>query len=135
MKGVVRKVLLEKLSPIVGKDKELDRITECFFTTGETTGFTSQASQIMTQVRIRTFNRVSFTFVFHWIMNGRPIEHRFVTLIIIGVIVMTLNTLCQHVLKFSATTLGGYFPCKNAACLSVYKGQDIDPVFFSLMKV
>ena len=48
VKGVVRKLLLEKLSPIVGEDKEFDGITQGIFATGETTGFASQASEIMT---------------------------------------------------------------------------------------
>ena len=76
----------------------------------------------MTQVGIGTFNRVSFTLVFHRIVNSRPIEDRFVTLIIIAEIVMPLNTLSQHILKFSATSFGTHLPGKNAACFSVNKG-------------
>lgn len=110
MESVVRKLLFEKLASIVGKDKELDRISERYLTTREATRPASQASQVMTQVCIGTFNRVSFAFVFHRIVNGWPIEHRFVTHIIVAEIVMTLNTLCQHVLKFSTTTFGTDLP-------------------------
>jgi len=135
MKRVVRELLLEKLSPIVCKDEDLDRISKRYFTTREATGFASQVSQIMTQVRIGTFNRVSFAFVFHRIVNSRPVENCVVTLVIITVVIMILNNFCQHVLKLSATTLGADLPGKNAACFSVDKGQNIDPVFFSSMKV
>ena len=84
----------------------------------------------MTQVGIGTFNRVSLAFIIHRIVNGRPIKNRLVTLVI-----MALNTLCQHVLKFSTASLSAHFPGKYAAGFSIYKGQNVDPVFFSSMKV
>ena len=89
----------------------------------------------MAQVGIGTFDRVSFALVFHRVVDRWPIEHALVTLVIIAVVVMTLNTLSQHILEFSAASFGAHLPGKYAAGFPVDKGQDIDPVFFSSMKV
>jgi hypothetical protein len=44
MKSVVRKLLFEKLAPIIGEDKEFDRISESYFTTGETSRSAPESS-------------------------------------------------------------------------------------------
>jgi len=94
MVGVVRKLALDELASIVCKNKELDCIPKSHFAPRETTRLTTQSGQIMAQVGIGTFNRVRLAFVIHWVMNSRPVENRFVSLIIITVVVMTLDTLC-----------------------------------------
>jgi len=94
MVRVVGKLSLGKLTSIVSKNKELDCIPKGYFAPGETTRFASQSSQIMSQVCIGTFNRVRFAFIIHWVMNSRPVENRFVALVIITVVIMALNTLC-----------------------------------------
>jgi hypothetical protein len=64
-------------------------------------------------------------------MGGRPIENYFVALIIIAEIIMTLNTLCQHVLKLNTTLLSINLPSNDAASFSIHKDQDVI-LFFSL---
>ena len=135
MKSVVRKLLFDQLATIVSKDEEFDRISESFFTTGETTRFATQASEIMAQVCIRFFNRVSFAFIIHWIVNSGPVERCFVSLKIVTVVIVALNTLCQHILNFSTASFSTHSPGKNATGFSIYKGQDVNLVFFSSMKV
>ena len=135
MKSEIRVSLLEKLSAIVSKYKKLDCITKSFFATRKTSRSASQTCEIMSQVSIGAFNGISLTLVFHWIMNSRPIENRFVTLIVIAEVIMTLNAISQHFLKFCTASFGTHLPSKNAASFSVNKGQDVDPVFFSSMKV
>lgn len=48
---------------------------------------------------------------------------------------MSLDTFRQHFLEFMTPAFGAHFPGDKAAGLSVDKGQDVDPVFFSSMKV
>ena len=88
----------------------------------------------MSQISIGSFNRVRFTLVFHGGGNRRPIEHRFVALVVIAEIIMPLNTVCQHVLEFRVTAFLAHLPGQTAARFADEKGQDLDPVFFLLNK-
>ena len=62
-------------------------------------------------------------------MDSWGIQNRLVTLIIVTVVVMSLHTVGQHLLKFITTTPITDLPCKDSVCLPIHKSHNVDPDF------
>ncbi len=89
---VHEKALLEQLPTAVSKDKKFDCVMQGLLATRETTRTGAQTSQIVTLVSLCTFDSVGFAFIFHWMMDSRPIKDRFVSFVVVTVVVMSLDT-------------------------------------------
>ena len=122
---------------VVNKDKQSYRTAQSVLTTRETPRTSCQTSQIMTNISVTPFYRISPALVLHRMMytpnnrgtRGWPIQSSFVSRKVITIV--TPNPACSQI----ACPVPSYTPSQNTSCRSVNKGHQIDTSFFDPMKV
>jgi hypothetical protein len=104
-------------------------------TTRETPGFSSQASQVMTQFRIVTFYRIGFGFALGYLIATAMIPKPGIFFETIAEVPLRLGSFVNHCLNGFPSTDPDDRPAQNAACVAVDERQDVEDVFLSPMKV
>lgn len=103
--------------------------------TRETTGGPCQTSQIVAQLSISSFDRVGIRLAMRNLISTQVIPETIISIKGITVIALGLGCFIHHVLEGLLSAFPDYFPAQEAACLSIYDGGDVDPVFLSPIKV
>lgn len=96
---------------------------------------TCQASQIMMQLCVPCFNRVGVRLAIRDFILAKVIPQPIISIESIAIILLGFGSLIHHVLNGVLCTFPNHFTSQKAASFPIYKGQNIDPVFFSPMKV
>ena len=116
-------------------NENLDSFSQRPLTPGKTARLSCQTRQIMSQFGIVTFDRVGFTFVWHWMVDGWPIQNGLIACKKITVIGAALYGLIENILHDRSITLKANSPSQNAPCSTIYEENYVDSVFLEPIKV
>lgn len=123
------------LAAIPGEHKQLERGSQGMDAARETARATSQACQVVSELRVVSFNGVSLAFVGHGqVLTGR-VEQGFVEAVAIRVVLPGLRAAIQHGLQGFGRACRHHRPANNAATGAVNLGQDVGFVFLCPTKV
>jgi len=89
----------------------------------------------MAHFSIIRFDRVGFRFSFRDFIAAEVIPEQVVEVKAITEIPFGFRGLVHHSLERFLSALPNHFPAQNAARISIYERDDVDPVFLSPMKV
>ena len=135
MSRVIRKTLLMQLTPIETIHKELQSRLQGFRTARKTARASRQASQIMAQLSIITFDRVGLVFPLGDFIHTPVVPQAIIGIKGVAVIALGLGSLIHHLLDRFLGSLPDHFEAQIAAGEAIYDGDDEDLFFFSPMKL
>jgi len=135
MSRVSREALLVKLSAIETMDEQTDCTIECIGTTRETTRFSCQTSQVVTQICVATLDREGLCLTLRNFVSAEMVPKTIIGIKSIAVIDFGLRSIIHHVLDSLLGAFPDHIPAEEAAGLPVYERDDVDPLFLSPIKV
>ena len=135
MSRISRIKLLVQLSPVVTEYEQTQGTFERMGTTRETTRRSCQTCQVVTQLGVVSFNRVSVGFTFRNFISTRVIPQALISIKGIAKILFSLGRTINHLLNILLSALPDNFAAQITARLAVYDRDDIDPVFLFPIKV
>jgi len=135
MGRVIRKELLMQLALIETIHKELQGRTQCFRTAREAARTTRQASQVMTQFGIVSFDRVGIGFTLGDFIHTPVIPQVIIGFKSVAIIMLSLGSLVYQFLNGFLGPLPNHLKAQIAAGETIYDRDDVDLVFFSPIKL
>ena len=134
MSRVFRKPAFHDLSLIVTIDKQAHMLLQSLSFAGEAPWFTSQSFHVVTQISIDRFHRIGFSLVRSQLKRSTIVQCAIHWKRIAVVLLCSQGPI--------QTSLHGFFgpiydniPTQDAVAVSIYDGQDVEPVFLLPMKV
>ena len=135
MSWISRVLLLIELSPVVAVDKQAQGAFERIRTTREASRRSGQTRQVMAQLGVARFHRVGIGFAFRDFIAAQVVPQAVISIKSITVIQLGLGRIVHQLLNGWLSAFPDHFATQIAACLPIYDGQDVDPVFFLPIKV
>ena len=134
MKGVVWITTFRELPLVVTIDKQTKIFVKSLQASGKAPGSTSQTFQIMAQVSVHCFHRISFLLVSAHLIR-RTIVESIISRKRIGVILFGLWRAFQAGLQVGTGSFAHCIPTENAVGGSVYDCENVDFVFLCFKNV
>lgn len=135
MRRIARVKLLIELSPVIAVNQQTQGALQSIWATRETTRRPCQTRQVVPQLSIISFDRVSIGLAFRNFISAIVIPQAVIGIKCVTVIALSLGCIVYHLLNILLSTLPDDFQTQKTACLSVYDCDDIDPVFLLPIKV
>ena len=129
MSLVKRKPLSIKLSAVEAVYEQADGTIKCIRTARKAARRTSQASEVMTEFSIVAFDRIGICFTYRDCIASLVIPQESIGFEAIAKVVLGLGSIIDDLLEVLCGAFPDDFPAKNAACGSIYDGQEVDSVF------
>jgi hypothetical protein len=127
--------LLIELTSVVAIYKQTQGAFKRMGATREAARRSCQTRQIVSQLSVVTFHRVSVGFSIGNFISAKVIPQAAIGIKCITVILLGLGRIVYHLLNDRLSALPDYFPVQNTARLPVYDREDVDPVFLLPIKV
>ena len=135
MSWIGRVQLLIELTSVVAVYKQAQGAFERIWTTRKTSRRSGQTRQVMAQLGVARFDRVGIGFAFRDFISAKVIPQAVISIKSIAVILLGLGRIIHQLLNGWLSAFPGHFATQITACLPIYDGQDVDPVFFLPIKV
>jgi len=127
--------LLIELTPVVAVDEQTQGTFQRMGTTREASRRSGQTSQVVAQLGIVCFYRVSIGFAFRDFILAQVIPQTVIGIEGIRVILLRFGSRIHHLLDGWLSALPDHFATQVTMRLPVYNRQDVDPVFLLPIKV
>lgn len=127
--------LFIKLSPVVAIDKQAQGTFQRMGATRKASRRSCQTSQVVAQLGVVSFHRVSIGFAFRNFISAPVIPQTVVGIQGITEVLLGFGCIVYHLLNGWLRTLPNHFPTQITARLPIYEGQDVDLVFLLPIKV
>ena len=128
-------VLFIELPAIVAVDKQAHGTFEGMRATRETSRRSRQTCQVVAQLGVISFHRVSIVFAFRNFITTQVIPQAVIGIECVTKVLLSLGRIVYHLLNGGMSALPNYFPTQIAPRLPIYDGQDVNPVFLLPIKV
>ena len=135
MGGIIGETLLEKLASIEAVDKEPHSPFQSLDATGKATRTPRQASQIVTQFGIISFDRIGIGLALRDFILSVVIPQAIIGIKGIAMVAFGFHSFIHHILDHRLGTFPDNLIAQKTACRPIYDGDDVDWLFFSPMKV
>ena len=127
--------LLIELSSVEAVNKQTQSAFKRMRATRKTSRRSCQPRQVMTQLSVTCFNRVSIGFTFRDFISSKVIPQAVIGIKCIAIILVGLRRIVYQFLDGWLSAFPDHFPTQITARLPVYDGQDVDPVFLWPIKL
>ena len=127
--------LLIELSSVEAVNKHPQSAFQCIGATRKASRRSCQPRQVMAQLSITCFHRVSIGFPFRDFISSKVIPQAVIGIKCIAIILLGLRRIVYQFLDGWLSALPDHFPTQITARLPVYDGQDVDPVFLWPIKL
>jgi hypothetical protein len=128
-------LLFVKLALVPAEDKDTERRPQGMNAAGKAARPTGEASQVVTQFGIVTFNRIGLALVRQHPVLSRISVHKRISGKGVTEEDARLGRFINHLLQEGLAPIWLHRPIDDAACIPINMGYDEDLVFFSPMKV
>jgi hypothetical protein len=135
MGRIGRVKLLIELPSVIAVEKQAQGTFQRMWTTREAPRRPCQTGQVVAQLGVVSFHRVSVSFAFRNFVSAKVIPQAVIGIECVAVILFGLGCLVYHLLNGGLSVLPDYFPAQITACLPVYDRENVDPVFLLPIKV
>ena len=135
MSGIGRIKLLVELASVVAVYKQTQGAFQCMGTTRKVSRRSCQTRQVVAQLGVISFHRVSFGFAFRNFISAQVIPQAVIGIKGVTVILLGLGRIVYQLLNGWQSALPNYFTTQITACLPIYEREDVDPVFLWPIKV
>jgi hypothetical protein len=135
MSRIGRIKLLVELASIVAVDKQTQGALQCLGTTRKASRRSCQTRQVVAQLGVIPFHRVSIGFAFRNFISAQVIPQAVISIKGVTVILLGLGRIVYQLLNGWLSALPNHFASQITACLPIYEREDVDPVFLLPIKV
>ena len=135
MSRIIGETLLVKLALIEAIDKELNSPFQGIDTTRKATRTAGQTGQIVTQFSIISLHREGIGLTLRNFITSIVIPQAFIGIKGIAMVELGFHGFIHQVLDHRLGTFPDDFVAQETACRPIYDGKEVDPLFFSPMKV
>lgn len=129
MSRIIGKDTFRQLAAVPGEDKHFHGPPQRMNAARETTRFTRQTGQIVTQFGIVCLNRIRLAFVRERLMATRIVNQRVIGGEFVGIVSAGLGTAVQHGLHGLRGPFPDHIPPDNAPRDPIDLSYDVDAVF------
>ena len=135
MGRIIWETLFVQLPAIEAVDKQFQRTKQRFRTARKAPRPAGQASQVMPQLRIVAFHRIGVPFPLRHFIPASVVPQPIIDLERIAIVPAGFGGLVDHRLRDLLGAFPAHLVTQEAAGATIDECQDVDPLFFSPMKV
>ena len=118
-----------ELPPVIAVDKQTQGTFQCIGTTREAPRRPCQTRQVVAQLGVASFHRVSIGFAFRDFISAQVVPQAIICIKGVAVILLGLRRIVDQFLNGWLRALPDHFPTQITARLPIYEREDVDPVF------
>ena len=135
MGRISREAMLVELAAVETINEQAQGTLERKGATRETARRSGQACQVVAQLGVVAFDRKCVGFAHRNFVSAPVIPKTIISLECVAVILLGLRRSVDQLLDDCLSAFPDHFPAQITARLSVYEGEDVDPVFLWPIKV
>ena len=135
MRWIGRIKLLIELPSVVAVNKQTQGTLQRIGATREASRRSCQTRQVVAQLGVVSFHRVSIGFAFRDFISAPVIPQAVISIQGVTEVLLSLGRIVDHLLNGWLSAFPDHFPAQITACSPVYEREDVDPVFLSPIKV